>query len=115
MGSADAGCGITVHAWRSSGGCERLRDTLNQLIRIQYPQRGKSKSTSQRKVITMTNGRRMMLSLLIAISAGITLHAQGTLADYQRGNDLQAKAHDLVVNLPGPMHWIGDSHHLWYA
>jgi dipeptidyl aminopeptidase/acylaminoacyl peptidase len=57
----------------------------------------------------------MMLNLLIAISAGVTLHAQGTLADYQRGHDLQAKVRDLVVKIPGPAHWIGDSHHFWYA
>ena len=63
----------------------------------------------------MTNGHRMMLNLLIAISAGVTLHAQGTLADYQRGHDLQAKVRDLVVKIPGPAHWIGDSHHFWYA
>jgi hypothetical protein len=63
----------------------------------------------------MTNGHRMMLNLLIAISAGVTLHAQGTLADYQRGHDLQARVRDLVVNIPGPAHWIGDSHHFWYA
>jgi dienelactone hydrolase len=63
----------------------------------------------------MTNGHRMMLNLLIAISAGVTLHAQGTLADYQRGHDLQAKVRDLVVNIPGPAHWIGDSHRFWYA
>ena len=63
----------------------------------------------------MTNGHRMMLHLMIALSAGVTLQAQGTLADYQRGHDLQAKVRDLVVNLPGPAHWIGDSHRFWYA
>jgi len=63
----------------------------------------------------MTNGRLITLNLLIAISAGVTLHAQGTLADYQRGHDLQAKARDLVVNMPGPAHWIADSHRFWYA
>ena len=63
----------------------------------------------------MTNGHRMMLNLLIAISAGVSLHAQGTLADYQRAHDLQAKVRDLVVNIPGPAHWIGDSHRFWYA
>lgn len=63
----------------------------------------------------MTKSHRTVLHLLIAISAGATLHAQGTLADYQRGHDLQAKARDLVVNIPGPAHWIGESHRFWYA
>jgi dipeptidyl aminopeptidase/acylaminoacyl peptidase len=63
----------------------------------------------------MTNGHRVILNLLIAISAGVALHAQGTLADYQRAHDLQAKVRDLVVNIPGPAHWIGDSHRFWYA
>ncbi|HLJ47040.1 MAG TPA: DPP IV N-terminal domain-containing protein [Bryobacteraceae bacterium] len=40
--------------------------------------------------------------------------AQGTLADYQRAHGLQAKAHGLVVNAPGPITWIGDSEHFWY-
>lgn len=43
------------------------------------------------------------------------LRAQGTLADYQRAHDLRAKAFDLVVNVPGPAHWIGAEHRFWYA
>jgi dipeptidyl aminopeptidase/acylaminoacyl peptidase len=43
------------------------------------------------------------------------MHAQGTLADYQRAYDLQAKSRDLVVNAPGPAHWIADEHKLWYT
>src|SRR5580693_1594600 len=71
--------------------------------------------TSQRRLLTMTNSPRMMLHALIVLSAGVAAHAQGTLADYQRGYDLQAKVRDLVVNVPGPGHWIGDSHRFWYA
>ncbi len=41
--------------------------------------------------------------------------AQGTLADYQRGQGLQAKARGMVVNLPNTPNWIGDSGHLWYS
>ena len=62
----------------------------------------------------MTNCRRFSLILSLAFAAP-ALYAQGTLADYQRAHDLQAKARDLVLNEPGPAHWIGDSHHLWYA
>ena len=42
------------------------------------------------------------------------VHAQGTLADYQRAHDLRAKAEGLVVNTPGQMSWIGKSEHFWY-
>ena len=41
--------------------------------------------------------------------------AQGTLADYQRGQGLAEKARGLVVNTPGEAHWIGDSNHFWYS
>src|SRR5207249_1050522 len=41
--------------------------------------------------------------------------AQGTLADYQRGQGLQTKSRGLVVNLPGPSTWIGESGHFWYS
>ena len=40
--------------------------------------------------------------------------AQGTLADYQRGHELRAKARDLVVGTPGPATWIGETDHFWY-
>ncbi len=52
-----------------------------------------------------------MTCLLFLVSS---LHAQGTLADYQRAHDLRSKARDLVVNTPGPATWIGDSEHFWY-
>jgi dipeptidyl aminopeptidase/acylaminoacyl peptidase len=51
---------------------------------------------------------------LAALSAGLAL-AQGTLADYQRAQGLQAKGRGLVVNVPGPVTWIGTSDHFWYS
>jgi dipeptidyl aminopeptidase/acylaminoacyl peptidase len=42
------------------------------------------------------------------------MHAQGTLADYQRAQSLEAKARGLVVNAPGAIAWIGESDHFWY-
>src|SRR5689334_13461506 len=42
------------------------------------------------------------------------LWAQGTLADYERAQGLQAKARGLVVNVPGTPSWIGKSEHFWY-
>jgi dipeptidyl aminopeptidase/acylaminoacyl peptidase len=49
-----------------------------------------------------------------AFCAAPVLTAQGTLADYERAQGLQAKARHLVVNTPGAMTWIGESHHFWY-
>ena len=55
------------------------------------------------------------LVLVLSLTLPVALHAQGTLADYQRAHDLQYQARDLVLGTPGPAHWIGDSHHFWYA
>jgi hypothetical protein len=41
--------------------------------------------------------------------------AQGTLADYERGQSLRTKAQGLVVNEPRTPTWIGESDHFWYA
>jgi dienelactone hydrolase len=51
---------------------------------------------------------------LAGLFAGLAL-AQGTLADYQRGQGLQAKARSLAINVPSAVTWIGDSDHLWYS
>ncbi len=45
--------------------------------------------------------------------AGLAV-AQGTMADYQRGHALRAKARDLVVHTPGAASWIEGSHRFWY-
>jgi hypothetical protein len=52
-----------------------------------------------------------LISLLAAVSG---LQAQGTLADYQRAQGLQAKARGLVVNAPGPVTWIAETDRFWY-
>ncbi len=51
---------------------------------------------------------------ICALTAVPALHGQGTSADYERAQGLQAKARGLVVNAPGPINWIGDSDHFWY-
>jgi dienelactone hydrolase len=56
----------------------------------------------------------MKILVFAGLLAGLA-HAQGTLADYQRGQQLQAKANGLVVNSPGAANWIGDSDHFWYT
>ncbi len=51
--------------------------------------------------------------LTIVLAAGL-LQAQGTLADYQRAQGLQAKASGLVINSPGSTNWIGKTSRFWY-
>src|ERR1700760_1310047 len=56
----------------------------------------------------------MVAAAVCVASFAPFLHAQGTLADYQRGHDLRAKSRDLVVNVPGQAAWIGETDHFWY-
>jgi len=56
-----------------------------------------------------------MRFVLAAAFAPVLLYAQGTLADYQRAQDVTPKARRLVVNTPGPATWIGNSGHFWYS
>src|SRR5258708_34836511 len=60
--------------------------------------------------------RRVFLVTAVCAAPAIwgPMWAQGTLADYQRAQGLQAKARNLVVNAPGPISWIGESDHFWY-
>ncbi len=51
----------------------------------------------------------------LLFSALPAVYAQGTVADYQRGRDLQTKARGLVVNQASAFTWIGDSDHFWYS
>ncbi len=54
-------------------------------------------------------------AILSSVALAPALSAQGTLADYQRAQGLQAKARGLVVNTPGAINWIGDSDRFWYS
>ena len=54
-------------------------------------------------------------ALTLAVVFGGAAMAQGTLADYERAQGLQAKARGLVINQPGTPNWIGESEHFWYA
>ena len=48
-----------------------------------------------------SNAQRFAIAAICALSAGSVLLGQGTVADYQRAQGLQAMARDLVVNSPG--------------
>src|ERR1039458_1258344 len=61
--------------------------------------------------LALTAARALALAALVA---GVAL-AQGTFADYQRAQGLQAKARGLVVGTPGAATWIGDSGQFWYS
>jgi hypothetical protein len=54
-------------------------------------------------------------AILSTMAIAPALSAQGTLADYQRAQGLQAKARGLVVNTPGAINWIADSDRFWYS
>ncbi len=58
--------------------------------------------------------RHLLRAVICGVSIVSGLLGQGTLADYQRAQGLQAKARNLVVNTPGAIAWIGESDHLWY-
>lgn len=61
------------------------------------------------------SSRCSLAAVIVCLLAGVPVFGQGTLADYQRASELRAKAWDLVVDVPGPAHWIGDEHRFWYA
>jgi len=54
-----------------------------------------------------------LLAAFVSLTA--IVYAQGTLADYQRSQGVQAKARELVVNSPDTPNWIGESDHFWYT
>jgi len=54
-------------------------------------------------------------AILSTMAIAPALSAQGTLADYQRAQGLQAKARGLVINTAGAINWIGDSDRFWYS
>jgi dienelactone hydrolase len=56
----------------------------------------------------------LVRNLAVALGSVPILLGQGTLADYDRAQGLQAKALHLVVNTPGTMTWIGETDHFWY-
>ncbi len=57
----------------------------------------------------------LLVDGLVLMLSCSSMDAQGTFADYQRAHDLGAKSFELVTNMPGPAHWIGDEHRFWYA
>jgi hypothetical protein len=58
----------------------------------------------------------LMLAILgLGVFLPVVAHAQGTLADYQRAQELGNKFRGLVVNVPGSPTWIAGTNHFWYS
>ena len=58
---------------------------------------------------------RLCIAAGAFLLAGSLVNAQGTLADYQRGQELARKTQGLVVDAPGAANWIGETDHFWYS
>jgi len=59
--------------------------------------------------------RAVAVAAVWAMALATGAAAQGTLADYERGQGLRAKSQGLVVNVPGAATWIDGSDHFWYS
>jgi hypothetical protein len=58
---------------------------------------------------------KLLTCVLVVTALAPAALAQGTLADYQRGQALRAKAPGLVMHLPGTPTWIGETGRFWYS
>lgn len=67
----------------------------------------------------MVNTLKQKITQILVISLSIAFFiqgafSQGTLADYERAQSLQAKFQAAAVNLPGAANWILKTNHFWY-
>ncbi len=65
-------------------------------------------------IILRASALRAVAPAVLCVCSFLPVYGQGTLADYQRAHALRERVLDLVVNTPGPVSWIGDSHSFWY-
>jgi len=59
-------------------------------------------------------GGRCVAGLWLLLLVAVPLHAQGTLADYERAGGLREKYTSLAANLAERANWIGQSSRFWY-
>jgi dipeptidyl aminopeptidase/acylaminoacyl peptidase len=52
--------------------------------------------------------------LICLLAQAVTIHAQGTLADYQRANGLRMRLQGLATGIPDRPSWIGSTSRFWY-
>ena len=64
----------------------------------------------------MSRTIRVLVPAILATALSIpAVFAQGTLADYERGQSLRTKAQGAVIDEPRTPTWIDGSDHFWYA
>lgn len=56
----------------------------------------------------------MKNAILLILFITTTVHAQGTVADYERANSLRAKYEAAAIDMAGTPSWIGTGHRFWY-
>ena len=56
----------------------------------------------------------MKNALLLILFIATSVHAQGTIADYERANGLRAKYEAAAIDITGQSSWIGTTHYFWY-
>ena len=56
----------------------------------------------------------MKNAALLILFIAISVHAQGTIADYERAGGLRAKYEAAAIDIAGTPSWIGASHRFWY-
>ena len=56
----------------------------------------------------------MKNALLLILFIASSVHAQGTIADYERANGLRAKYEAAAIDMAGTPSWIGTTHRFWY-
>ncbi len=59
--------------------------------------------------------RAASAAVLFLSAAALPVFAQGTLADYQRGQSLRTKSQGLVLDMAGTPTWIAGGDHFWYS
>ena len=56
----------------------------------------------------------MKNALFLILLMAISVHAQGTIADYERAGGLRAKYEAAAIDIAGTPSWIGTGHRFWY-
>ncbi|HKR11499.1 MAG TPA: hypothetical protein VJT15_05565, partial [Pyrinomonadaceae bacterium] len=56
----------------------------------------------------------MKNAFLVILFIATSVHAQGTIADYDRANGLRAKYEAAAIDMAGQPAWIGTTHRFWY-
>ena len=86
----------------------------HHLSRLNFPAASLGIDYLDRLEVHMRFPMSVALVGVLLLGRGVVC-AQGTLADYQRGQELARTAPRLVVDVPGAANWIGETDHFWYS